>query len=985
MTTEFSKEWLDNNGTTVRAGGNAPILLNGSSSAWLVRSGKVDIFSVGLQDGVPSGKRDHLARMEVGAIIFGSGDSIDCGDRGLLAVGTPDTELIRLPLSSLREAAAHPEYGPVIIRKIEGWVSNLSAGIARRVPPKFFQRIEPEKELVLAELRSVRPSASVVWVRHLEGTSRFLGLNGLALMPEDDRGFFPLSSKAWLETDGEVRMEALSSSRWLESDLVWKGLDFFFRFVLEAARLGEENSLEQTVERIKLRAKEESQAEEGAAFRLASLLSDGKDGKAGKGWGVSSAIVRDPLTAACKLVAEASGVRVTSLPPSGESKIIDKNKLEEIASSLRMRFRQVMLNGEWWQQELGPLLGSIEESGQPVAILPSSGGGYTIVDPVEGKSTTVAAETVGVLSPFGYSFYRSFPDRPLELSDIIKLGTSGSRKDIIRTVLMGILGGCIGVMTPMLMGHVFDAVIPEGSRFQLLQVALTLVVVALTMAAFQIVRSIALIRIEGRMNTSIQAAVVDRLLNMPVPFFREYTAGDLALRVGGINAIRQLISGAVVLAVMNGIFSLFNLGLLFFYQIKLALIASALACAGLGFGAASALMSVRHTRESLRLDGKLSGMVLQFISGISKLRVAGAEVFAFSAWADQFAEKKQADLRTGSFLNREMVFNSVFPVVCSMLIFLSTSIFMKDDVTAGKTPLSTGDFLAFNAAFTAFLTAMAQMTLSFFSALSAVPLYERALPILQGTPELDAKKADPGELQGDVEIGHVIFRYIKDGPPVLDDLSIKMKPGEFVAIVGPSGSGKSTLLRLLLGFERPEKGAVYYDGKDLGEMDVQAVRRQIGVVLQSSRISTGSIFVNIVGSLNLTINDAWEAARMAGFDKDIEQMPMQMHTVISEGGGTLSGGQRQRLLIARALIKKPRIIFFDEATSALDNQTQSIVSQSLQGLNATKVVIAHRLSTIMNADRIIVLQSGKVAEEGNYRELMEKDGLFAALAKRQLV
>lgn len=979
MTTEFSKEWLDKNGTTVRAGGNAPVLLNGSSCAWLVRLGKVDIFSVGLQAGIPSGKRDHLARMEAGAIIFGSGESLDCGDRGLLAVGTPDTELIRLSLSSLREAAAHTEYGPLIIRKIEGWVSNLSEGIARRVPPKFFQRIEPEKELVLVESRSVRPSASVVWVRHLEGTSRFLGLSGLVLMPEDDRGFFPLSSKAWLETDGEVRMEALSSTRWLESGPAGKGLDFFFRFVLEAARLGEENSLEQTVERIKLRAKEEAQAEEGAALRLASLLS------AGKKWSVSSAIVRDPLSAACKLVAEASGVRVTALPPSGESKIIDKNKLEEIASSLRLRFRQVMLNGQWWQQELGPLLGSIEESGRPVAILPSSGGGYTMADPVEGKQTPVSAETVGVLSPFGYSFYRSFPDRPLELSDIIKLGASGSRKDIIRTVLMGILGGCIGVMTPMLMGHVFDAVIPEGSRFQLLQVALTLVVVALTMAAFQIVRSIALIRIEGRMNTSIQAAVVDRLLNMPVPFFREYTAGDLALRVGGINAIRQVISGAVVLAVMNGIFSLFNLGLLFFYQIKLALIASALACAGLGFGAVSALMSVRYTRESLRLDGKLSGMVLQFISGISKLRVAGAEVFAFSAWADQFAEKKQADLKTGSFLNREMVFNSTFPVVCSMLIFLSTSIFMKDDMTAGKTPLSTGDFLAFNAAFTAFLTAMAQMTLSFFAALSAVPLYERALPILQGVPELDAKKADPGELQGDVEIGHVIFRYIQDGPPVLNDLSIKMKPGEFVAIVGPSGSGKSTLLRLLLGFERPEKGAVYYDGKDLGEMDVQAVRRQIGVVLQSSRISTGSIFVNIVGSLNLTINDAWEAARMAGFDKDIEQMPMQMHTVISEGGGTLSGGQRQRLLIARALIKKPRIIFFDEATSALDNQTQSIVSQSLQGLNATKVVIAHRLSTIMNADRIIVLQSGKVAEEGSYRELMEKGGLFAALAKRQLV
>jgi ATP-binding cassette subfamily C protein len=536
----------------------------------------------------------------------------------------------------------------------------------------------------------------------------------------------------------------------------------------------------------------------------------------------------------------------------------------------------------------------------------------------------------------------------------------------------------------MLTGYIFDAVIPEGNRFQAVQTALALVAVSLSMAAFQIVRSIALIRIEGRMNTTIQAAIMDRLLNMPVSFFRKYTAGDLALRINGINTIRQVISGIVVLTVMNGIFSLFNLGLIFFYQINLALLALGMALTGMAFGTAIIRLSVRYRRESIEAEGTLSGMVLQFIAGMSKLRVAGAEVNAFSTWADKFAGKKRADMKTGLLLNSELVFSSTFPVICSMLIFLVTSILIKEGATTGKTPLSVGDFLALNAAFATFLSAMLQMTLSFLPALAIVPLYERALPVLHGTPEVTQKKSDPGELSGNVEINHVTFRYIQDGPLVLRDVSIRVQPGEFVAIVGPSGSGKSTLLRLLLGFERPENGAVYYDGRNLDEMDVQSVRRQVGVVLQSGTLTSGSIFDNIVGSMNMKLSDAWEAARMAGLDKDIEQMPMQMQTVISEGGGTLSGGQRQRLLIARALIRKPRIIYFDEATSALDNQTQGIVSQSLQNLSAARIVIAHRLSTIMHADRIIVMQSGQVVEEGTYRELVEKDGLFAALAKRQI-
>jgi ATP-binding cassette subfamily C protein len=304
--------------------------------------------------------------------------------------------------------------------------------------------------------------------------------------------------------------------------------------------------------------------------------------------------------------------------------------------------------------------------------------------------------------------------------------------------------------------------------------------------------------------------------------------------------------------------------------------------------------------------------------------------------------------------------------------------------TAGQTPMSTGVFVGFTAAFAQLMQACLGLAAALISVLSIAPLYDRARPILEGVPELDGQKSDPGELSGDIEVRHVTFRYRQDGPPILKDISFRIAPGQFVALVGASGSGKSTLCRLLLRFETPDLGSIFYDQRDLAHLDVQAVRQQIGVVLQNGRIRAGSIYSNLVGTSALTLEDAWEAARMAGLDTDIEAMPMGMQTVLGEGGGSLSGGQRQRLLIARALVRRPRIVFFDEATSALDNETQAIVSRSLDNLRATRVVIAHRLSTIEKADWIYVLDQGELVEQGPYQALLAKDGHFAALAKRQL-
>jgi ABC-type bacteriocin/lantibiotic exporter with double-glycine peptidase domain len=396
-------------------------------------------------------------------------------------------------------------------------------------------------------------------------------------------------------------------------------------------------------------------------------------------------------------------------------------------------------------------------------------------------------------------------------------------------------------------------------------------------------------------------------------------------------------------------------------------------------------LQLRHQRVEAQTRGRITGLVLNLITGVAKLRITGAEQHAFRVWAQQFASQKRIAFKVGTIQASGAVFGSIFPTLSSIAIFLMMIRVMQASAEAGTPPLSTGDFIAFNAAYSLFLAAMQALGDASMNLLRIVPIYERLKPLITTKAEVDRTKAFQGKLKGGIELNRVSFRYTEDGPLIVNDISLTIKPGEFVAFVGSSGCGKSTLMRLMLGFEEPTGGQIRYDGQDLATMDVRMVRQQMGVVLQQSRVMPTEMYRNIIGTSSLTIEDAWDAAERAGLAEDIRNMPMGMHTYVSEGGGTLSGGQRQRLMIARAIVNKPKIIFLDEATSALDNRTQQIVSESMDRMEATRIVIAHRLSTIINADKICYLEAGQIIEQGTYQELMEKDGAFAALAKRQMV
>lgn len=679
------------------------------------------------------------------------------------------------------------------------------------------------------------------------------------------------------------------------------------------------------------------------------------------------------LLAACRLVGSAAGISIRPypFPSAGEN-------LDAIARTSRMRTRQVLLQDSWWERENGPLLGFTEADGAPVALLPMRSGRYMLVNPATGVRTPLSAGVASSLLTNAIMFYRPLPERAIGARDLLAFGLFGARRDVITILLTGIIGALLALIVPVATGLIFSSVIPHDRTSQLAQLGLALSAAAFAVAMFGVVQRIALLRLESRADAGIQAAVWDRLLSLPVWFFRQYEAGDLGDRAMGVAMIHELLSEGVTASILAALFSLASLALLFVYDVGLALVAVGLTVIFAAGTALGAYWELRRRRVQSALEGRLSGLVLQILMGIARFRVAGAEARVLQRWATQFEAKTRATYRAGIPRLALSTWNSVFPILGTLVLFGLVS-------RGGVVHLGTGTFLAMVAAFGQFIAAGVAFNGAVAYVIEVVPLYERLAPILRTPPEIDAAGAHPGELSGEIRLDGVSFRYGRTGPLILDDVSLAIRPSESIAIVGPSGSGKSTLLRLLLGFEQPESGTVSYDGQDLATLDIREVRRQIGVVLQNGSVTPGFILDNILGAASLTVDDAWQAASMAGIADDIQQLPMGMYTLVSEGGTTFSGGQRQRLLIARALARRPRILFFDEATSALDNLTQATVADSVASLRATRVVIAHRLSTVLQADRIIVMDGGKIRQVGNYQELLRDDGVFKQLAERQLM
>lgn len=949
-------------GDILSVGANKPLWLHQSTQAWVVLEGALDLFAMKTDQGKPSGPRQHIFRASKGQAVFGLKPE-QCKSMTMVAVGVPGTRLSRME----RRGLFVPGQEDAAAAVVDGWVEGLYSGCTLSPPPRDTQLVSPDVKQSLDPDKAVLSDHGVVWIRALQGHFHLLDEHVRA--DTGETVWAPLVGGVWLRPGENTVVQTTSTRQMAAAQPELGPLDDFHGLLMKNfTRL----SLRDTQEQQKELLGEQAQASEAIESALGSLA-EVLNGKSLESFATAGG---DPLVTACQVVAGFLGIELR-LPNEPLRDRDPMEAMERITRNSRVRVRTVTLSGHWWEHDTGAFIAFGEGDGRPLAVVPSRARGHKLFDPTDKTVVEIDEAVAHKLSQVAYTLYRPFPLKELSWWEAFKFGAKGLAADIWMILAMGICGGLLGLASPIATGLIFNSIIPSAARSQLWDMMTALVVVALTTTAFHITRSLAVLRLEGRMDSEVQAAVWDRLLALPVPFFRGYTAGDLANRANGIGAIRRILSGAILNSLLTSVFSLFSFALLFYYDWVLALIVAGLVTLAILVTAVLGWWELRYQRPMMDLEGRISGLVLQIIGGMDKLHVAGVEERAFNSWAGLFSRQKKLAYRSQLIRNVLQTFNAGLPILGTGLIFYWM-------VFQGHR-LSTGDYMAFSTAFGNFLSAMLGMTMSFMSLLQIIPLYNRAKPILHSLPEFDENTSAPGSISGKIEISHLSFRYSPDGPMILRDVNINIKPGEFVALVGPSGSGKSTLIRLLLGFEKPHSGAVFYDAQDLEEVDKQAVRRQIGVVLQSGKLTPGDILSNIIGSANLTEDDAWEAAAMAGLAADIKAMPMGMHTVISEGGGTLSGGQSQRLLIARAIVKKPRIVFLDEATSALDNRTQAIVIESLEKLKSTRIAIAHRLSTIQHADRIVVLDAGQVVETGTFDQLMSQKGEFYKLAKRQIV
>lgn len=659
--------------------------------------------------------------------------------------------------------------------------------------------------------------------------------------------------------------------------------------------------------------------------------------------------------------------------PDGIDDVNDQ--LEYLMRPSGVMRRTVSLEGEWYRDAMGAMLATRTDSGTAVALLPKGLSGYAYFDAEEGKWLKITAKNAGLIDVEAICFYKPFPIKKLSILDMQRyilqtLDTS----DYVMIAASTFAVILVGMLIPRISNIIYSYVITNSSVRLLLSVFSFLFCVTLSQTLIQVVKELITRRIECKMDFYVRAAAMSRLLSLPAEFFRRYSSGELASRMGYINALCEMLQKSFLSTGLTALFSLTYMIQMFSYGPGLVVPGMVVILSTVFFSCLTVLAQIGISRAIMETTAKESGLSYALINGVQKIRLAGAEKRAFAKWANSYVDVAKAIYNTSPFYKISNVISTCISLVGTIVIYYFTI----------KTHVSLADYYSFNAAYGMVMGAFISLVSIANTFAQIKPTLEMARPILETVPEIALDKKVLTRISGGVELNNVSFRYSEDVPFILDNLSLKIRPGQYVAVVGQTGCGKSTLVRLLLGFETPVKGAVYYDGKDLTRLDLRSLRRRIGVVMQNDKLFQGDIFSNITISAPwLSMEDAWEAAEMAGIAEDIRSMPMEMHTMISEGSGGISGGQRQRLIIARAIAPKPKLLIFDEATSALDNITQKIVSESLDRLKCTRIVIAHRLSTIRQCDRILVLDRGQIAEDGTYEELIAANGLFAELVARQ--
>ena len=651
------------------------------------------------------------------------------------------------------------------------------------------------------------------------------------------------------------------------------------------------------------------------------------------------------------------------------------DRLEYLLRPHGIMRRNINLEKGWYKDSIGAVLGTRKDDGSIVAFIPKGLSGYVYFDAPTGKWVKLSKKTEALFEDEGICFYKPFPLTKLTVRTLMRyILNTLSTADFVLVILATLAVSLIGLLSPKLNNLLMGTIVESESMRLLFGITIFMVCVTISSLLIRAVKTLIMTRINTKMDLSVQAATMMRVLSLPADFFKQYSAGELSSRAQYIQSLCSMLISTVLNTGLTSIFSLIYVSQIFEYAPALVVPSLLIIFTTILFSLITTFYQMKYSKKQMEIAAEESGMSYALITGVQKIKLSGAEKRAYARWSKLYAKQVELTYNPPMFLRANGAFSSIISLTGALVMY-----FMS--VQSG---VSVADYYAFNTAYG--MVSGAFMSLAGIATTIAQfkPILEMAKPIMDAVPEVSEGKLVIDRLSGGIELNNVSFRYNENMPLVVDNLSLKIRPGQYVAIVGATGCGKSTLMRIMLGFEKPGKGAVYYDGKDLSGIDLKSLRRKIGVVMQNGKLFQGDIFSNItISAPQLSMDEAWEAAEMAGIAEDIRRMPMGMHTIISEGSGGVSGGQRQRLMIARAIAPKPKILMFDEATSALDNLTQKIVSDSLDKLKCTRIVIAHRLSTIRQCDRIIYLEKGQIVEDGTYDELIAKNGKFAELVERQ--
>lgn len=668
-----------------------------------------------------------------------------------------------------------------------------------------------------------------------------------------------------------------------------------------------------------------------------------------------------------------------------------KAKSDEIPSNIvdveeqinyRMRpfgimHREVYLDDGWYKSAVGPILGTLKEDGSAVALIPGKISGYVYLDLETGKYKKVNSKNSKLLDRRGTCFYRPLPQKKLSILDLLKYTVSlFSTSDLILYVGMMLISTLLGMIAPLTTKWLFSDVIESASIRVLLALAVFMICFTICQLLVGAYQSLINNRISIKQDVAIQAAVMNRMMSLSPTFFKDYSSGELHQRSMYVQRLCNVLMSSIGTTGLTSIFSLMYIGQIFAFAPTLVIPSIIITLVNIIVTTITTLIQTKISKKQMLLSTKESGLSYSMITGITKIKLAGAEKRMFARWARLYSDSVILTTNPPLVIKYRSVVSTTISLIGNLVLYY----------LAVESKVSVSDYYAFNSAYGMVAGAFTSLINITTIIADIKPILEMAKPILEAEPEVVGGKEIITSISGAIEVNNLSFRYDESTPMIIDDLSLKIKPGEYLAIVGTTGCGKSTLLRLLLGFEKPIRGSIYYDRKDITRVDIQSLRRKIGVVMQNGKLFSGDIYSNIVISApQLTLDDAWQAAEIASIADDIREMPMGMYTLISEGQGGISGGQKQRLMIARAVAPKPKVLMFDEATSALDNITQKHVSDAIDSMKCTRIVIAHRLSTIRHCDRIIVLDKGKIVEDGNYDELIAKNGFFAELVARQRI